>query len=141
MTIGVSHISEFIERNGKRVNLIIWDLGGQPRFDVLHPAYVNQASGALLMFDMAAIETLEQLNKWADLLRRYNGDALPMVLVGAKVDLIAGQDTLDEVYAVATQKMQELAINDICVTSSKVNYNVSETIEYLVDYLVWFADQ
>lgn len=139
MTIGVSHMSEFIERNGSRVNLIIWDLGGQPRFDVLHPAYVSNSSGALLVFDMNAIDTLEQLDKWAELLRRYNGDAIPIILVGTKVDLIHDQQVLDHVYGVAARKMKELELKDICVTSAKMNYNIDETMSYLVDYLVWLA--
>ncbi len=141
MTIGCSHLSEYVERQGKLVNLIIWDLSGQPRFEMLHPAYVGDAYGAFVFFDMSQVDTLEDVTKWVDLVRRFNTRPIPLIFVGTKVDLITDQATLDYVYKLAEQKMAELDVNYICVTSSKTNYNVKETLDFFVDYLIWQASQ
>jgi small GTP-binding protein len=139
MTIGVSHMSHVIERHGKIVNLIIWDLSGQKRFEVLHPAYVGDATGAFVVFDMSQPDTLDDVNRWVDLIRKYNASNmnLPIVLVGTKVDLLADQTQLDAIYKKIEEKMAELELQYVCVTSSKTNYNVTETIDFLVDYILW----
>ncbi|MEX2683092.1 MAG: Rab family GTPase [Candidatus Sigynarchaeota archaeon] len=139
MTIGVSHMSHVIERHGKIINLIIWDLSGQKRFEVLHPAYVGDSTGAFVVFDMSQPDTLDDVNKWVDLIRRYNANnkALPIILVGTKVDLLTDQSQLDAIYKKIEEKMAELELQYVCVTSSKTNYNVTETIDFLVDYILW----
>nr|MDO8113681.1 Rab family GTPase [Candidatus Sigynarchaeota archaeon] len=139
MTIGVSHMSHIIERNGKVINLIIWDLSGQKRFEVLHPAYVGDATGAFVVFDISAPETLEEVNRWVELIRKFNPNnkALPIILVGTKVDLVSDQAYLDSIYKRIEEVMADLELQYICVTSSKTNYNVDETINFLIDYILW----
>ncbi|NMC07607.1 MAG: GTP-binding protein [Candidatus Lokiarchaeota archaeon] len=139
MTIGVSHMSHVIERHGKIINLIIWDLSGQKRFEVLHPAYLGDSTGAFIVFDMSQPDTIDEVPKWAELIRRYNAanKALPIVLVGTKVDLLTDQSQLDATYKKIEEKMAELELQYVCVTSSKTNYNVTETIDFLVDYILW----
>ncbi|MBD3186508.1 GTP-binding protein [Candidatus Bathyarchaeota archaeon] len=137
MTVGCDFTSRTIVRQEKSINLIIWDLGGQKRFDVLHPAYVGDATGAFIFFDMSSIETLDGVTKWVNLIRQYNGPSIPMILVGTKVDLIQDQEMLDTVYSLAENKMRELEIDYISVTSAKTNYNVDETLHFLIDYILW----
>jgi small GTP-binding protein len=139
MTIGVSHMSHVIERHGKIINLILWDLSGQKRFEVLHPAYLGDSTGAFVVFDMSQPDTLEEVTKWAGLIRKYNSTnpTLPIVLVGTKVDLLTDQGKLDAIYKKIEEKMAELELQYVCVTSSKTNYNVTETIDFLVDYILW----
>ncbi len=139
MTIGVSHMSHVVERYGKIINLIIWDLSGQRRFEVLHPAYVGDATGAFVVFDISQPDTLEDVNKWVELIRKYNAanKTLPIVLVGTKVDLLTDQGQLDAIYKKIEEKMAELELQYVCVTSSKTNYNVTETIDFLVDYILY----
>jgi small GTP-binding protein len=135
----VSHMSHVVERHGKIINLIIWDLSGQKRFEVLHPAYVGDATGAFVVFDMSQPDTLDDVNRWVELIRKYNAsnNNLPIVLVGTKVDLLSGQEQLDEIYKKIEEKMAELELQYVCVTSSKTNYNVVETIDFLVDYILY----
>ncbi|MHA1681988.1 MAG: Rab family GTPase [Promethearchaeota archaeon] len=137
MTVGCAFVSHNIELQGQVVQLVIWDLGGQERFDVLHPAYVGDATGAFIFFDMSDIDTLNGVNKWVDLIRKYNSEDIPMIIVGTKVDLIYDQEMLDYVYNIAEEKMRELNIDYISVTSSKTNYNVDETVNFLIDYILW----
>lgn len=139
MTIGVSHMSHVVERQNKIINLIIWDLSGQKRFEVLHPAYVGDSTGAMVVFDMSQPETLEEVNKWVEMIRKYNPNnkGLPIIIVGTKIDLVTDQAYLNKIYKRIEEKMAELDMQYLCVTSSKTNYNVDETINFLVDYLLF----
>jgi small GTP-binding protein len=141
MTIGVVHMSHFIERHGKIINLIIWDLSGQKRFEVLHPAYIGDANGAFVVFDMSVPETLDEVNHWVELIRKYNSKNpnMPIVIVGTKIDLL-DQSKLDEIYERIEQKMAELELQYVCATSSKTGVNVNETIDFLVDFILYSAN-
>lgn len=137
MTIGCSHHSQYVCRGDKTINLILWDLGGQKRFDMLHPAYATGAAAGYAMFDMTAIETLNDIGKWVSLIRKYNTCGTPVVLVGTKYDLLQTQEQLDRVCALANEKVAQYQIDAFMVTSAKMNVNVEETINYMVDYLLW----
>lgn len=137
MTIGCSHHSQYLERGGKNVNLVLWDLGGQDRFDAIHPAYAGGAAAGYVMFDMADSRTLEEIDKWVLLLRKCNPSGIPLFLVGTKFDLVPDQATLDAIYALASRRQAELGLAGFMVTSSKLDIGVRETIDYLVDYLFW----
>ena len=139
MTIGVSHMSHVVERQGKYINLIIWDLSGQKRFEVLHPAYVGDSTGAMVVFDMSQPETLDEVNKWVEMIRKFNPNnrGLPIVIVGTKIDLVSDQAYLDKIYKRIEEKMQELDLQYLCVTSSKTGYNIDETVNFLIDYLIF----
>jgi Ras-related protein Rab-5C len=137
MTIGCSHHSQYVCRNERIINLILWDLGGQKRFDMLHPAYVTGAAAGYVLFDMSAIDTLQEIDKWVQLIRKYNPPDTPVLLVGTKYDLVKTEEQLNLLYAIANKKVVDHGLGAFMVTSAKLNYNVEETIGYMVDYLFW----
>lgn len=141
MTIGTSHQSVFVEKYGLKINCVFWDLGGQKRFDVLHPAYVGQATGAFICFDMSDVRTLEMVEKWIHLLRNHNSPFIPLILVGTKFDLVNDKVELDRQYKVADEIVQGYNLNAFIVTSSKLNFNIDSAIGYMIDYLAWQASQ
>nr|MDO8108732.1 GTP-binding protein [Candidatus Sigynarchaeota archaeon] len=133
MTIGCSHHSQYITKGDQNINLIIWDLGGQKRFEMLHPAYIGGAAAAYLMFDMARIETLEEIERWIQLIRKNNHSGIPVILVGTKYDLVESQEQMDNVCALANRKVADHQLVAFIVTSSKLNYNVDETSGQVVE--------
>jgi Ras-related protein Rab-5C len=137
MTIGCSHHSQYVCREDKTINLILWDLGGQKRFDMLHPAYVTGAAAGYALFDMSDVETLQEIDKWVQLIRKFNPPGTPVLLVGTKYDLVQTQEQLDNVCALASKKVADHGLDAFMVTSAKLNVNVDETINYMVDYLLW----
>ena len=137
MTIGCSHHSQYITRNDKSINLIIWDLGGQKRFEILHPAYVGGAAAGYVLFDMSSMETLEEIDKWIQLIRKNNASGIPILLVGTKFDLLKTQEQMNEICNIASKKVSDLGLDAFIVSSSKLNYNVEETINYMIDYMLW----
>ena len=70
----------------KNVNLIVYDVAGQDRFQSLREVFFRGAHGALLVFDLTRPETLDDLEKWYQDLYDRTGP-VPTILIGNKADL------------------------------------------------------
>ena len=88
-TVGVSILKEPIELEDKdaTVNLMFWDIAGQPQFYMLHRPYFNGADGILLVFDITRSSTFSNVNNWYSAAVKYGLSGVPKILVGNKVDL------------------------------------------------------
>jgi len=64
MTIGVEFETKIIDVDGKRVNLMIWDFGGEERFRVLFPQYIQGAMGGILMYDITDYSSFSHISDW-----------------------------------------------------------------------------
>lgn len=112
MTLGMDPTNTVIEVDvGKDkpvpVNLIIYDVAGQDRFQSLREVFFRGAHGALLVFDLTRPETLDELEKWyTDLYDRAG--PIPTLLIGNKADL---EDEINVDYQV---------IEDVVVPKFKV---------------------
>jgi len=134
MTIGCEHHSQYVERNGYVINLVIWDLGGQNRFKTLHPAFCKGCAAALLFYDLS-IHEREQIKGWPELIRNTNSNTTPILLIGTKADLLE-EKALSEEIEVLMQVRDEYQLLGPIITSSKKGWNITETMEYVVDYLL-----
>lgn len=124
-TVGVSISKESIEMEieGKKViiNLLLWDLAGQPQFYLLHKVYYNGANGVILGFDLTRTHTYSNLKNWHKELVKDGLIDLPMVLVGNKSDLKEER----KVGMAHINHMQEsLNIPDYVETSALTGQNV-----------------
>jgi small GTP-binding protein len=97
MTIGVEFFLKETEIDGKQCTLQLWDFGGQERFRFLLESYVLGAKGALLMFDLTRMMTLENLEQWLNIVRKGDPN-LPVLFLGTKLDL-ADEIQVDDDYA------------------------------------------
>ena len=74
----------------KLVTLQIWDTAGQERFQSLGVAFYRGADACILVFDITAEKSFEQLNSWRDeFLTQANPrdpDNFSFVVIGNKVD-------------------------------------------------------
>ncbi|MHA1777728.1 MAG: hypothetical protein DRO88_08830 [Promethearchaeia archaeon] len=129
-TVGVSiskqPINLEIEGKEVKINLMLWDLAGQPQFFLLHKVYFNGANGVLLGFDLTRTHTYSNTKEWHKELVKNGLTSLPMVYFGNKSDL-------KEERKVATphiQYMQEqLGIPDYVETSALTGENVDNLFE------------
>ena len=85
MTIGVNFATKKVNVRGTEITLLIWDLGGQPRFqDVISDYFIGSKLG-IAVYDVGRIFTLHRLRNWIE---RLHG-AVPncdIFLVGNKID-------------------------------------------------------
>jgi small GTP-binding protein len=134
-TVGVQLHSHVIERNAKKIALIIWDLGGQDRFRFLQDSYVRGAAAGMIAFDISNIGTMLQINEWVAMYRKSGSPGMPILLVGTKMD-IADEEEQKQAEKEAQSLIKELDLAGYIATSSKWGKNVEETINSLLDTLL-----
>ncbi len=127
MTIGVEFFLKSIVLGDNEITLQLWDFGGQERFRFLLGSYVLGAKGALLMFDLTRIATLEKLDQWVQIVRQ-NDPNLPVLFLGTKIDLIEDINVSDDF---ALSYLESLNLFDYLKISSKTGENVEESFRRL----------
>jgi small GTP-binding protein len=136
LTVGVQfHNIPYIERHKKKLAIILWDLGGQQRFRFIMPTYVKGAAGGFIVYDMSRFETLTDTQEWINLFKEVNGQDFPVVLVGTKYDLLSDDEAKQIISDAEEVKNRDGYVAHV-VTSAKLGYNVDETIQYMIDYLL-----
>jgi len=88
-TVGVSILEEPIELSNynAKVNLMFWDIAGQPQFYMLHRPYFNGADGMFLVFDVTRSSTFSNINNWYNTAVKYGLSGIPRILIGNKAHL------------------------------------------------------
>ncbi|UYP47336.1 hypothetical protein NEF87_003621 [Candidatus Lokiarchaeum ossiferum] len=101
MTIGVEfHLLNFTLGNegsddSLNTTLQLWDFGGQERFRFMLDSYVAGARGALLLYDLTRLRTLDGLEEWVNIVRKHDKN-LPILFVGTKLDRVEDITVADD---------------------------------------------
>ena len=86
-TIGVAFKRKSLNINDNlTVELNIWDFGGEKKYRILFPAYINGASAALLLYDTTNRKSLDDIENWVKLIDE-NSTEIIKVTIGTKIDL------------------------------------------------------
>jgi len=86
LTVGMDPSNRLIELDDMLVDLLIYDVAGQKRFQTLRDVFFRNAHGALLVFDLTRSETLDELAEWKIQIDERSGN-IPTMLIGNKSDL------------------------------------------------------
>ena len=121
-TIGVDFMTKSMELDGKKLNLSIWDFGGEKKFRSLFPAYLSGASGALLLYDITSRASFTDLTDWLKLIQSASGKVIKL-LIGSKQDLEEFRQIQPEEVAQFCQQ-NHIELNMEC--SSKTGKNVDK---------------
>jgi len=132
MTIGVEFFLKETVVDEKQCTLQLWDFGGQERFRFLLESYVLGAKGAMLMFDLTRISSLENLEQWLNIVRKGDPN-LPVLFLGTKLDL-ADEIQVDDDYAESF--LNEYNLIDFLKISSKTGENVSQAFNKLTNKIL-----
>lgn len=85
-TVGVKIDKKTVQLDEREINLILWDLHGDTKFQRVSKAYLRGMSGYLLVADGTRPETLETAATLASLAEEVVGD-VPRILLLNKADL------------------------------------------------------
>ena len=85
LTVGANFATKRLEINGSALTLMIWDVGGQPRFRDVVGDYFKGSKFAIAVFDVTRTYTLERLTDWVDRLKETAPDSA-LLIVGNKTD-------------------------------------------------------
>ncbi|MFW9941037.1 MAG: Rab family GTPase [Candidatus Thorarchaeota archaeon] len=132
MTIGVEFFLKETEVDAKQCTLQLWDFGGQERFRFLLESYVLGAKGALLMFDLTRMSSLENLEQWLNIVRKGDPN-LPVLFLGTKLDL-TDEIQVDDDYA--RSFLNEFNLIDFLKISSKTGENVHTAFDVLTQKIL-----
>ncbi|NVM35297.1 MAG: GTP-binding protein [Candidatus Lokiarchaeota archaeon] len=132
LTIGVEFFLKELEIDGKKILLQIWDFGGQERFRFLLENYAVGARGALLLFDLTRISSLQRIKQWISICRQDDID-IPIIFLGTKLDL-TDEIVINDEYAFKFK--EKYSFFDYLKISSKTGENVNLAFELLARELV-----
>jgi small GTP-binding protein len=85
MTIGVNFASKKMTIDGSNVTLMLWDLGGQPRFRDVISDYFKGARIAVAVYDATRNFSLQRLSDWLNRVKE-NAPDCQFIFVGNKID-------------------------------------------------------
>uniref|UniRef100_A0A8C5CTC5 RAB41, member RAS oncogene family n=1 Tax=Gadus morhua TaxID=8049 RepID=A0A8C5CTC5_GADMO len=122
-TIGIDFLSKTMYLEDRTIRLQLWDTAGQERFRSLIPSYIRDSAAAVVVYDIANLNSFQQTSKWIDDVRTERGSDVIIMLVGNKTDLA------DKSRQISTeggeQRAKELNVMFI-ETSAKTGYNVKQ---------------
>ena len=135
MTIGVDFAVHNVQLPGiGNITLQIWDFGGEQRFRSMLPGFCRGAAGALLIFSLVEPKSFLELEEWITIIRK-NTNNIPVILVGAKKDLLdpclPREIPLDDI----TTFKDKHAMKDYIEISSKTGENVQDTFKKLAFFM------
>ncbi|XP_056624988.1 ras-related protein Rab-41 isoform X1 [Triplophysa dalaica] len=121
-TIGIDFLSKTMYLEDRTIRLQLWDTAGQERFRSLIPSYIRDSAAAVVVYDIANLNSFQQTSKWIDDVRTERGSDVIIMLVGNKTDLA---DKRQVSLEAAEKKARELGVMYI-ETSAKAGYNVKQ---------------
>jgi small GTP-binding protein len=86
MTIGADFASREVDMGDELIRLVIWDLAGQRRFQVVRHSFYRGAKAVILVYDITNQESWGDLCLWEEEVRQRVPEA-QIVVVGNKIDL------------------------------------------------------
>ena len=133
MTIGVEFhllnttIGSPNDPNHLDLTIQCWDFGGQERFRFMLDSYVAGARGALLLYDLTRLRTLDNLQEWVDIVRKQDPN-LPILFVGTKLDRVEDITVADE-YAI--EFLEPLGLFGHTKISSKDGFGIKNVFRQI----------
>ncbi len=85
-TIGTSVTRKEVKVGDKSVDLILWDIAGQKKFNEIRESYYRGASCALVVCDITRRETFSNIPNWVSHFRKVVGE-VPFIILTNKSDL------------------------------------------------------
>ena len=85
--IGCDFLTKTILIENEKIKLVIWDIGGQQRFEYIRSTFYKGAAGVLLVFDPTRKQTYTEARDYLNEIRHFTGE-IPFVLIGNKVYLL-----------------------------------------------------
>jgi small GTP-binding protein len=120
--------------NEKR-DLVIWDMGGQEEYQLVHQLFLNDTTVALVHFDptrgRASFDEVEGWNKRLE--KQLHGRQTAKILVGTKVDADAA--VLD--FAAIRELVKKCGFVKFVCTSAKTGRGISELSEAVAAAIDW----
>ena len=91
ITIGVDFSCFPMKIGNTPYTFLVFDLGGQKRFQFMHDSYIIGSKGAIILYDLSRPSTFKNIPKWISLMESED-PFMPIIIAGSKKDLIQPED-------------------------------------------------
>ncbi|MFX1357327.1 MAG: Rab family GTPase [Promethearchaeota archaeon] len=113
-----------------KVRLIMWDLAGQEKYNVIRSMYFQGCVGALVVYDITRHQTFDNVeSKWLKDFKKYVKKEGAYILIGNKIDLRDQRLVTEEEGKSLAKKIKA---SDFIETSAKFGENVEKAFKNLV---------
>jgi small GTP-binding protein len=116
------------------VQLVIWDVEGQTKFQAIAPSYLQGAGGAIIVADLKRPETIASIVQHIALTSNVNPQGIAIVIALNKVDLI-DETALEELLSLSQWEDIPQVIATY-TTSAKTGIDVDEIFQTLAQAMV-----
>lgn len=129
-----------IDIKGKPFRVQLWDIGGQDSSPVMIKMYSKESHGCIIICDATNNRSLDDSIKWKDVIDKESqfldeGD-LPFILLQNKIDLISDKEERIKIEERTKKFSEENTFVNSFLTSAKDNYNINESINFLLENIV-----
>ncbi|TXT64138.1 MAG: Small GTP-binding domain protein [Promethearchaeota archaeon] len=123
-TLGVNISEKAIKINNHLVQLVLWDIAGQSKFERMRVHFYQGMEATLLIFDLTNAESFEHIEDWHNDIKKNMLQQKPLIgaLIGNKSDL---EDQREVSYNEASQFADELDLFYL-ETSALTGENVNQ---------------
>ncbi len=120
--------------------LQIWDLAGQDDFQSMVTSFYKGAQGIIIVFDITNEESRLNIPKWIDRFQIVEGQLVPIVIFGNKIDLRKGNKNSMQIdegirYIQELSEKYQIEIN-YYETSALTGENINAGFEGLINRLM-----
>ena len=95
-TMGVNLSQTRVKLDNKEVDLVVWDIAGQTKFQRMRKYFYIGSKAFLLVFDLTDRVSFESVEQWKEDIDNHLKKSIPGVLIGNKADLDNKIEILDE---------------------------------------------
>ncbi|NVM35711.1 MAG: GTP-binding protein [Candidatus Lokiarchaeota archaeon] len=133
-TLGVNICEKNLKVNNDYVNLILWDIAGQSKFEVMRHHFYKGAEGVILIFDLTNHKSFESISNWYnDIIKNIKilTEELIGFMLGNKEDLINYRKVSYESAKEIAKKLNLEYIEMSALTGKNVEesfYKLAETL-------------
>lgn len=129
-TIGVKIESRVVQRDGRTLELVLWDMSGEDEFQNVQASYLRGASGYFLVVDGTRRETLDVALTLSERVKDVVGQ-VPSVVICNKADLVASWEITPRELEAFKEKGWP-----VVDASAKTGVGVDHAFETLADLIL-----
>ncbi|MHA1300946.1 MAG: Rab family GTPase [Candidatus Helarchaeota archaeon] len=136
-TMGVNISEKRVNYKDAKIEFIIWDIAGQNKFSRMRKHFYTGADGQILVFDLTNLETLKNIQKWYDDIKRFLNEDIKGILIGNKNDLIENRNKNKESIENMARSLNLAYIE----TSALTGENINEAFYKLAEILYMYSQE
>ncbi|MHA1882771.1 MAG: Rab family GTPase [Candidatus Thorarchaeota archaeon] len=115
------------------VTLQVWDLAGQPRFEVVRQGFYKGARGGLLVYDVTRRRTFISIKHWKEEAFRSVKRDFPLIVVANKVDLEDSRVVTKEEGEAYAEEHNHLYVESSALTGENVEEAYSQLCRRVIE--------